>query len=710
MNSIAKSNLVEVYRRYGFEQAKSYENEQVLVFTIKAGYFDNADIVPLIDGVDTAKAFNDYSNAGFACTIRPVLAPAQAEHQVFKGFFSVESILARLENDYERFTKGIVAPFSSDAKYEYINAPYSINGQVGSLTPAEEVAARLSSNKPTLFLIEAAAGFGKTCTAYELVHLLIQRAEFLPLFSELSRNRQAAIFRYILLDEIDRTFPVLSSRLVQAEMKNGRVITILDGFDELLRKTEDGTDFENSEPMLETIGEFLSGNAKVVLTTRRTILFEGDAFHSWVDRHTDDFDLVKIRISEPRVDHWLTETRLNVLRAAGLRIDDIANPVLLSYLRCISDKDYETVASSPHLLVEKYFDFMLDREKTRQDLRLPSDKQQQVLRSIAEDMIAFGYTSESRDYVVDHILRVSSKILDEALLSYPSAERPTKEGIANKLATHALLDRSRREPNKIGFINEFVLGHFVGRIVLESNDWLNDDLRFIEPAVVSFQPRSEYLRTELWEKLKPSIEFLDVSDKADITIRLTGGIQFELCDDEAQGLEINGVVIGSHLISNFQFNECVFRNCKFDLSNIKNATFLDCRYFGNSFLSQRSHGPIHVLGSSGDQDFVASLVASNDIQPEEIEPDRKRLLERFILENFWPVGRESVTHKHRPIKGVCVNGGEFKTHELSSAIVSLKKRGILREPRQSGFLEINLDEIQSIREILGRSLVNGKSL
>lgn len=710
MNVEAKGNLIEVYRRYGFEQAKSYENDQVLVFTIKAGYFDNADIVPLSDGVDTANAFNDYSHAGFACTIRPLLAPEEAELQLFKGFFSVESIVARLESDYEKFTKGIVAPFSTEAKYEYINAPYHINGKPGDLTPAEEVATRLSSNKPTLFLIEAAAGFGKTCTAYELVHLLIKRGEFLPLFSELARNRQAAIFRYILLDEIDRTFPVLSSRLVQTEMKNGRVITILDGFDELLRKTEDGTDFENSEPMLETIGEFLSGNAKVVLTTRRTILFEGDAFHTWVERHTDDFDLVKIRISEPHVDDWLTEPRLNLLRSAGLRVEDIANPVLLSYLRCISDKDFETVAIAPHSLVEKYFEFMLDREKTRQDLRLPSDKQQIVLQAIAEDMITFGYTSESRDYVVDHIQRVGSRILDEALLSYPAAERPTKEGIANKLASHALLDRSRREPNKIGFINEFVLGHFVGKIVLGSKEWLNDDLRFIEPAVVSFQPRSEESRSALWEKLKPSIEFLPISDQVDIALRLTSAIPFALCDDEAQGLEIRGATIGSHLISNFQFNECIFSNCEFDLSNITYSTFLNCKYFGNSFRSERSRGPIHVLGSSGDKDFVTALVASNDAQPEGIELDRKRVLERFILEKFWPVGRESVTHKHRPIKGVCVNSGEFKTHELSAAIVSLKKQGILREPMHSAFLEINLDEIQSIREILGRNLVNGKQL
>ncbi|HEY8271720.1 MAG TPA: hypothetical protein VIG33_12590 [Pseudobdellovibrionaceae bacterium] len=708
MNKDVKRELVEVYQRYGFEPAKTYENDKVLVFTIKTGYFDNADIVPLVEGINVQQAFDDYSKAGFACTVRHVQTPNQTERQLFKGFFSVESILTRLDYDYERFTKGIVAPFSADAQYEYINAPYRVNGQPGNLSPAEEVATRLDSHKPILFLIEAAAGFGKTCTAYELVHLLTQRGEYLPLFSELARNRQAVIFRYILLDEIDRTFPVLSSRLVQTEMKNGRVITILDGFDELLRKTEEGNDFENKEPMLETIGEFLTGNAKIVLTTRRTVLFEGDAFHTWVERHSDDFDLVRIRISEPRVDNWLDKSRLSKLKETGLRIKDIANPVLLSYLRCISDVDFEKASSEPHLLVEKYFDFMLDREKSRQDLRLNPDKQQEVLCSIAEDMIAFGYTSEHRDYIVDHIQRVNSNIIDEALSAYPAAEKPTKEGVANKLASHALLDRSQREPNKIGFINEFVLGHFVAKIILRTSDWLNDDLRFIEPAVISFQPRSEESRILLWEKLKNSVEFLPISYQLDITLRLTGSIPFDLCNDEANGLEISQAVIGSKLISNFQFNECIFRNCVFDLSNITNATFLNCKYYGNSFLNSNAKGQIHILGAFGDDNFIDTLISSNTPISEEIEPDRSILLERFILEKFWPVGREAVMHRHRPIKGVCVNNGEFKTNELCSAIASLKKKGILKEPMQSAFIEINLDEIQAIREILGRNLVNGK--
>lgn len=707
MDQTLVHSLDEVYRRYGFEAAKVYESEQVLVYTLKTGYFDNADIVQVSEGANPEKAFSEFSKAGFACTVRPFQSAQQAENQLFKGFFSVDSIVGRLESEYQKFTKGIVEPFSPIAVYEYINAPYQINGRKGELSPAEEVTTRLSSTKPTLFLIEAAAGFGKTCTAYELVNRIVKRGDYLPLFSELARNRQAVIFRYILLDEIDRTFPVLSSKLVQAEMKNGRVITILDGFDELLRKTEQGIDFENSEPMLETIGEFLTGNAKIVLTTRRTVLFEGDAFHNWADKHSEMFDLVRIKISEPHVNDWLEAPRYEAIKKHGFDVDNIANPVLLSYLRCIPEQEFEKAVSMPSLLVDKYFDFMLERERVRQDLRMDAATQKKVLRSIAEDMIAYSYTSEQRDYIVDHILKVNGKLLDEAVQAYSASERPTRESISHKLASHALLDRSVREPNKIGFVNEFVFGNFIGETVLNTQDWLNDDLRFIEPAVVAFQPRAQEAKDALWEKLRNSVEFLPISDRIDITVRMRNAIDFPLSSDEANGLELTGIGIGTNSISDFQFNECIFRNCEFHTTNLNNVTFLNCKYYGNQIVGVISSQSIHVLGGIGDADFIEKLVAVAKYVSGEIEPDRRQLLERFILEKFWPVGRANIAFKLRPIKVVCAHAKEFLTHELYNTINLLKKDGILKVPLQSGWIEINHDRLHDICEILGRQTPNG---
>lgn len=708
MDNTLKAKLRDIYKQYGFDLAKSYEHDDVLVFTLKTGYFDNADIVPLSEKSNTENAFNEFQSIGFACTIRKIKSPEQAEIELFKGFFSVESILLRLEGEYKKFTKNIVKQYSDTATYQYINAPYQINNKAGTLNPTEEIISRLDSVKPTLFLIEAAAGFGKTCTAYELVHELIKTKKQLPLFAELARNRQAVIFRHILLDEIDTKFPTLSSRLVQSEMKNGRVVTILDGFDELLRKSDESVDFQTKEPMLETIGEFLTGKSKIVLTTRRTILFEGDAFHEWVEKHSDDFDIIRIKISEPKVSDWLSSHKLDSLKATGIDIKRLANPVLLSYLRCIDDVEFRGATQDSQVLVEKYFDFMLTREMERQDLKIRPEKQGKILKSIAEDMITYGYTSETREYIVDHIERTSLSIIDEAISSYPSTQKPTREEISNKLASHALLDRSNSEPNKIGFVNEFAFGNYIGQHILEIPEFLSDDLRFIEPTAVSYQPRSQEIKETLWGKLNHSMEFLAPSDFIDISCRLHGKIDTALKNGEAQNLSIDGVVIGEAYIEDFVFNECTFSNCLFSPSKLKSTTFLNCKFFDCVVSKEKSAGLIHVLGGYGNKNCIEDLISSNTPTENPPELNREELAMRFVLEKFWPVGRDSISHKHRPIKGIVSNCGTLKPEEVYAAIDTLKKNKVLLEPMQTSFVEINFDALTEIKIILARGENNGK--
>lgn len=704
MDNQLKRELEEIYRRYGFELAKVYDSEDVVVFTLKTGYFDNADIVPLSEGANTKKPFEDFSATGYACTVRSFLSSKQTEAELFKGFFSVASILDRLEKDYKQFTNSIVKPFADDARYEYINAPYTVNGKAGSQTPAAEVVARLNATRPILFLIEAAAGFGKTCTAYEIVHQLIREKNRLPLFSELSRNRKAPIFRYVLLDEIDRKFPTLSSRLVQSEMINGRVVTILDGFDELLRKGDEDDDFENQEPMLETIGQFLTGNAKIILTTRRTVLFEGDAFHNWAATHSDEFELVRIRIGEPSLVDWLPEERLKAIQATSLDIkNSLANPVLLSYLRCIPQDKFLAVIDSPQDLVERYFNFLLERERVRQDLQMDVETQKSILTSIAADMISGAYTSEQRDYIVDLILKNCIQEIEEALVLYPSSERPDKEFVANKIASHALLDRSSKEENKIGFINEFVLGYFVAKNILKDPEWLNDDIRFLEPAVISYRPRTKIERRELLERIRQSLDFTRISYKTDFTARLIGVIDFPLQADEAEGLDFDSVKFGLEIIKDFQFNDCVFRNCDFILDNISNVTFLNCKFYGGNVATGIPAGFIYILGEIGDSEFLKKAIGDVASLVTTTLPTQELLLERHVLEKFWPVGREKILHKHRPIAGICNGYGGFRPDEIYETIHQLKKIGILLQPNSASFVEINFERLTEIREILGRS-------
>lgn len=698
-----KPRLVDVYKRYGFSLARDRGTEGLLVFTLKTGYFDNAEIVRLTPSANADPIFNEFTASGFACIVRDATSPEAAEEELFQGFFSVEATRKRLLDEYRRFSTNLVSPYGAGAQYSYIKAPYQVNGKEGILSPPEEVMQRMDDPAPILFLIEAAAGFGKTCTALELVKLLAENSARIPLYAELSRNRQARIFRYILLDEIDRTFPLLSSSLVQTEIKNGKVAAILDGFDELLKKGEQTGEFENKEPMLETVSELLTGRAKIVITTRRTALFDGDDFHQWLDRHAESFKVVRIRIQEPRVSDWLNTERLESLEKTGLRIEAMANPVLLSYLRCIDSEKFSSAVEKPESIVESYFAYMLDRERDRQDLRMTIETQARVLQSIAKDMMEIGYTAEQREYLVNCILVAASKSIDETRMQYPSTEKPTREEIANKLASHALLDRSSQDPNKIGFVNEFALGNFVAANIIATSDWMNDDLRFIEPAVKSYAPRTQESKEILFNSLSSSLPYLDITSQIEVFAELKNQFPENISDGEAEGLSLEQILISNTKIENFQFNECIFKQCVFDRSHLQNTTFLNCRFYDCTVLETDPLGPIYVLGSTSSPEIISSISSTSYKSDDNPTINLSLAVDQMILRKFWPIG-ESFSQRpsrpvYKPVKYLCKATEGFSVAEIFEGIDRLKKSDFL-DSSKSNLLHLNFEKLNEIQKTL----------
>lgn len=697
--------LRRLYRQYGFEEAKSNELG-IHVFTYRSGHFHNADIVNVGGKGDEERVFNEFKKSGYACKIRKYENNLEIENTLFRGFFSADATRKKLKKDYSRYTDSIAKTHSDDGCYEYIDSRYSINDQPGTKTVVSEIYSRLRSPKPALFLIEAAAGFGKTCTAYELLKEIVTNSQdMVPLFSELSRNRQAKIFRYVFLDEIDRSFPTLRSTLVRSEIRNGNVPVILDGFDELLPQSKSQTEgeaYEHTEPMLETISELLTKSAKVILTTRRTAIFDGDSFHSWVEKHSDDFDIHRIRISEPTIEDWIIPTRLDSLKAANFPIDRLSNPVLLGYLRCISGNEFDAVLSNPNSIIEKYFTSMLERERIRQDLRvLPSD-QYAILKTIAEDMINKNYTSESKEYISALILKSHQELLDASRKQYQAEQRPTLGELVTKLAGHAMLDRSNENGQGIGFVNEFVLGNFCAEIIIEdpSHEWAGHE-RFIEPAVISSMARTASARLELWKALGFSLEFLSYTEKVIYTLKLTDQLNIDLTDGSVENIEIKGVTIGKKPLADFIFIGCSFVDTTFLCSRMERVSFVSCRFF-NCGLDQNEHTEtIHVLGCVSDNDnFLLALQhrTTEDMVVERTFPEA----EVFVLEKFWPKGRNTF-HKHRPVRIVCANAGQFAQGDVLEAIAALRRQKIIQDGEKSSILELNLDYIQEIKTMLGRN-------
>lgn len=696
-----KHKLSEIYKKYGFIE-ESVSTPDIAVFSIKAGHYHNADIIPLKKNIDVEGIFEEYKDLGYACQKREYDSHEDAHKELFSGFFSIDSTKQRLRKEYSNFTESIVKIHSEDATYSFIQSKYHINGTIGTEGLIKEISNRIKFEKPILFLIEAAAGFGKTCTAYELLHYLISHdLDMVPLFTELSRNRQAKIFRYVLLDEIDRSFPLLSSSLVRNEIRSGNVPVILDGFDELLHESTNDEDYnyEKTEPMLETISELLTDKAKIILTTRRTAIFDGDDFHQWISSHDEDFEVIRIRIHEPQVEEWLPPLRLQSISNAGFPIRKLSNPVLLSFLRCISDKEFEAVSAEPSAIVKKYFDSMLERERKRQDLLMSIDEQYVILQKIAEDMIKFNYTSESREYIYSIIMESNQPLLEATRKLYTTDMRPTTDELVNKLSSHALLDRAGNENQGIGFVNEFVLGNFVADNIINdiSGEWA-EDVRFIEPAVQSYIPRSDDDRLLLWHSLEFSLNFMNGKDKIFYSKILIDKVPLELDGDSVEQLSIDSIILGEKsAINNTIFIDCSFSNCSFLCHNIKNTTFVNTSFFDCEFYNLDERKDIFFLGCNSNNDaFVDNEELFEDNQNKNISE-----CDIYILEKFCPKGSPSY-HKHRPIKALCAQNNSFSLDEILQTLHKLKREEYLLTPDKRSFLELNMNRMSDIKIALGR--------
>lgn len=586
------NKIEKVYTTYGFEVKRDEEN--LAIFLYKKGRYFGVDIILLSDSKETqnkaSRIKEQYSEIGYAVNIKSGNSEEDVELELFKSFFSYETTKNRLKKKYADFvakqTKSLLG-----SKYEYIGSPFELfDGDVGDISNdlLENVLNILQRADPQLIILEAAAGYGKTCAAYEILNILLDQDEKIisPLFTELAKNRGAKIFRYILLDEIDIEFPTLNSELVINEVKKGRIPLIIDGFDELLEKVnfsnvDISTGFDEIETMLDTIGNLLEHNAKVILTTRKTAIFNGSEFEKWFLKWEDRFSVSRFSIKEPKIKDWLGQQRFKIAKEHNVPIQYIANPVLLTYLKNISDEEFVTQIENPELLIEQYFDRMLEREQERQHLIITVEKQYEIFKNVAKMLLEFDITVESKEFFKEIIRDQNFKLLEYTRTLYSGQEKPSLDNLVDTLATHALLDRKGRDDSQIGFINDFVFGILIGEIICETSvEIISRDYSFymLDLACTAYKVQNRENKFSLWakvndvkEKLQPvSIFNYDiilreklVRDYQELTIYDTTffNIKFEEFD-----------------VKNTVFLNSYFKNCYFDIEILKGISFVDCTF------------------------------------------------------------------------------------------------------------------------------------
>jgi hypothetical protein len=711
--------VIEKYKKYGFEYKKLYSNSSYLTFTFSSGYFHNAEVIKIAHNADDKKQIEkkikNLNELGISAKITEYSTLNDIEEGLFEGFFDVKAWRKRIEREYGEYVDSVMLAYPDqieDLSYHYINAPYTVVNSINAPSSKiiDDIVPRLNDDSAQLILIEAPAGFGKTCTSYELINDLVSNeCNPLPFFTEFSRDRQARIFSHVFVREVDKTFSQVNSDIVEYELKNGRIVMVLDGFDELLSDTqqpEASDDYENAEPMLETISELLQGKSKIVITSRKSAMFDGATFSEWVERFRDKFSFVRYRIERPDVGDWLGAERQRKIENVGLNLNEVSNPVLLSYLRFVGDDKFQELCESPDALVSRYFNSMLEREQERQNLHITPEEQSTLLTILAEDMCERNYTSESKDKLIEFFK--SGKcigILESARKSYKASERPSIDSLSNTLSNHAFFDRSNQGEGRIEFVNEFVFGNFIAESILRCEDeWMASDERFVEPAVLSYLPRHKAERMKLWYSLVPMSEFLSASDRFKYELSMLNEISsgnYDQCSMMSLNIQ-QYKLFEKNTVTEISFSDCVFTDIEFVAKNMQDVTFINCKFYGCNVEGDLSTTESFIfLNCIDNNGFI------NDVEGYKPQEDVDELdeLTRLILERYWRVGSAQIDRLHIPMASiykVCQQQGYTK-RQITLEIKRMKSREILVDANDGEYIAINRNSIVTIKEMLGRA-------
>jgi len=698
---LSAEKVIDLYHIYGFEDGPA--TEKYLVFYSQQGYFQNAEIVVLDEELnDEYISKEEYEALGYSVRIRRFSSIEQVHDVLFKGFFNVKNSNRKLKMEYDAFLAQQSAKLNNIG-YEYINASFTEDGAVKDASIINRIQDLFEAAGGQLVILEASAGYGKTCTSYEVIRSLISHfPDNITILTELSKNRRASIFRYVLLSEIDQKFPTLSYELVKHEISSGRVFLLIDGFDELLSKKYISQDEREKEAqtMLDTIAQLFSAGCetKVLLTTRKSSIFVGEDFDVWVEGHLRDCNITRLQLSEPSLKNWLDNAKIDLLRQRGINLNNIINPVLLALLRSTPLEDFEKNYNSNHDVIMQYLKLLLDRERTRQSLNMDMQEQLKVMENLAAQMVQYDISSESVESIEAILSDIISPDIPEYLERYEFAEtKPSKEEFLNKLSHHALLDRLSAQKEQIGFLNDFIFGYMIANAVW--NSYLpTEELtgKYLDLAVTSYAAENLDVRHSLYDMIRPSLKKEPVLKQLHAAMLLKGALDGQYRDEYLDSVEFrDGLVISTPL----QFQNCIFSGCVFRHCTISVEAFQRCQFYNCSFYDltiQPGHGlnqELSFYSCQGHDEFKVAACQKVEESPVSID------YERIVLEQFWKPGYENA--EPRRADETMLRGISPKDRAAaSSAIESLVKKGILTTHLHSFYL--NFDKMDEIREIVKR--------
>lgn len=701
------SEIISLFELYSFEVLDNTKPDSYLVFACKKGYFNNVEIVVFDDTEDIKPISAEYQKWGYAVKETKFVSVESIHRSLFNGFFDVANTKRRLSKNYSDFCES-QSKKKLLSQYKYIPCNYIENENIISRDLIDAVSDQVKADSASLIIIEAPAGFGKTCTSYEIMNAICNSDDCsICLLAELSKNRKATLFKYVLYSEIDTNFNGLKYNLVESEIKMGNLPIIIDGFDELLSKSIDEISFDASDgkneakSMLKTISLLLNENskAKIILTSRKSSIFTGQMFDDWISESNLNCEILRIELVKPNVYAWLGDEKAKFIQKNMPDLYYTANPILLNTLSSISVEDLENLDVNE--VIQKYFKSLLDREKERQALALSNDEQLQIMVKLSASFVQFDITAEESKYIKEMLEEIVLDELSEYVNRYNPYDSgdevvPDKEQFLMKLVHHAFLDRINAGKNEIGFINDFTFGYLVGQALMEGI--LSDKNlggKHVDLIATSYQACPRDIKLNIYSKMKDQLKYLEPSRVLSVEQKLFNKLLRSFSNSSFDSFYFDSFTF----VADYSFENCTFYNCSFINCSISINSFFECQFYNCKFIDIEIDGDatenkeLIFVKCTGHEHFSEKGFAYIP------EVDKAQDYKKIVLEQFWKPGKQNAELRcglNTVYRGMDKNS----VNEVDKALDQLINDGLIIRKRIC--YELVLPRINEIKEILGR--------
>ena len=100
--------IINNYKKYGFEHKQKMSRNEYLVFTFRSGFFYNAEIVELTDEnceYELSKTIQELQNAGITAKITKFRDIEHIKNRLFHGFFDTNRWKEKIKDEYKQFVE-----------------------------------------------------------------------------------------------------------------------------------------------------------------------------------------------------------------------------------------------------------------------------------------------------------------------------------------------------------------------------------------------------------------------------------------------------------------------------------------------------------------------------------------------------------------------------------------------------------------------------